>query len=96
LNNHFNLSYQRSYEVPEGKKGKDPVYYEMGSSVLKNKLGITDPLKAVEEETIGFIQSQMILTEKLTKRTRFNEDYIKTYIGPPLVTSTHSQEFTEL
>ena len=71
------MSYQRPYELPEGKKGKDPLYYEMGSSVLKNKLGITDPLKAVEEETIGFIQAQMILTEKLTKKTRFNEDYIK-------------------
>ena len=48
------MSYQRPYETPEGKKAKDPLYYEMGGSVLKNKQGITDPQKAAEEETIGF------------------------------------------
>ena len=45
------MSYQRPYETAEGKQGKDPHYYEIGSSVLKNKLGITDPQKAAEEET---------------------------------------------
>jgi len=72
------MAYQRPYETKEEVRKKDPLYYEMGSSVLKNKLGITDPLKAVEEETIGFIQAQMILTEKLTKKTLFTEGYIKT------------------
>ncbi len=71
------MSYQRPYEVPEGKKNKDPHYYEMGSSVLKNKLGITDPQKAAEEETIGFIKAQVIFTGKLSKKTKFNEKYIK-------------------
>jgi len=37
------MSYQRPYETPEGKKAKDPRFYKMGSSVLKNKLGITGP-----------------------------------------------------
>jgi cell filamentation protein len=71
------MSYQRPYETPEGKKAKDPHYYEMGSSVLKNKLGITDPQKAAEEETIGFIKAQVIFTEKLKKKTKFNEKYIQ-------------------
>jgi hypothetical protein len=38
------MPYQRSYETLEGKTPKDPLFYEMGSSVLKNKLGITDPV----------------------------------------------------
>jgi cell filamentation protein len=71
------MSYQRPYEVQEGRKAKDPLYYEMGSSVLKNKLGITDPQKAAEEETIGFIQAQVIFTDKLTKKTKFDEKYIR-------------------
>jgi len=71
------MSYQRPYETAEGKLGKDPHYYEMGSSVLKNKLGITDPQKAAEEETIGFINAQVIFTEKLRKQTKFNEKYIQ-------------------
>jgi cell filamentation protein len=50
----------------------------MGSSVLKNKQGITDPELAAEQETIGFIQAQVILTNKLSKRTKFNSNYIKT------------------
>jgi len=50
----------------------------MGSSVLKNKQGITDPEIAAEQETIGFIQAQVILTNKLSKRTKFNANYIKT------------------
>ncbi|MCX6241558.1 MAG: Fic family protein [Bacteroidetes bacterium] len=71
------MSYQRPYEVPERKNAKDPLYYEMGSSVLKNNLGITDPQKAAEEETIGFIQAQVIFTGKLTKKTKFDEKYIR-------------------
>ena len=71
------MSYQRPYELPEGKNAKDPLFYEMGSSVLKNKLGITDPHKAAEEETIGFIKAQVIFTEKLSKKTKFNEKYIQ-------------------
>jgi len=71
------MTYQRPYEFPEGKKAKDPLFYEMGSSVLKNKLGITDPRKAAEEETIGFIKAQVIFTEKLSKKTKFNEKYIQ-------------------
>jgi cell filamentation protein len=58
-------------------KAKDLFYYEMGSSVLKNKLGITDPQKAAEEETIGFIKAEVIFTEKLRKNTNFNEKYIQ-------------------
>ncbi|MCX6250896.1 MAG: Fic family protein [Bacteroidetes bacterium] len=71
------MSYQRPYEVPEEKKTKDPIYYEMGSSVLKNNLGITDPQKAAEEETIGFVKAQVIFTRKLSKKTKFNEKYIQ-------------------
>ena len=71
------MSYQRPYEVPEGKKGMDPLFYEMGSTVLKNKLGVTDPQKAAEEETIGFINAQVIFTKKLSKTTKFNEKYIQ-------------------
>jgi cell filamentation protein len=71
------MSYHRPYETPDGQKHKDPAFYEMGSSVLENKLKITDPLKAAEEETIGFIRAQVAFTEKLSKRTRFNEKYIK-------------------
>jgi len=71
------MSYQRPYETKEEQTDKDPLFYEMGSSVLKNKLGITDPLKVGEAETVGFIKSQMVLTKKLTKKTRFNESYIK-------------------
>jgi len=71
------MSYQRPYETPEGKNIKDLLYYEMGSSVLKNKLGITDPQKASEGETIGFINAQVIFTEKLSKKTKFNEKYIQ-------------------
>lgn len=71
------MSYKRSYEHLEGETAKDPLFYEMGSSVLKNKLGITDPQKAAEEETIGFIRAQVIFTEKLSKNTRFNEKYIQ-------------------
>jgi cell filamentation protein len=69
--------YQRPYELPKGKTAKDPLFYEMGSSVLKNKLGITDTQKAAEEETIGFIKAQLIFTEKLSKKTKFNEKYIQ-------------------
>jgi cell filamentation protein len=71
------MSYQRPYEIPKGKKTKDPLYYEMGSSVLKNKLGITDPLMAAEQETIGFIKAQVVFSEKLTKKTKFNSAYIQ-------------------
>ena len=71
------MSYQRPYETPEEKTGKDHLYYEMGSSVLKNKVGITDPQKAAEEETIGFINAQVIFTQKLSKRTKFNSAYIQ-------------------
>jgi len=71
------MSYQRPYETPEGKKAKDPLYYEMGGSVLKNKQGITDPQKDAEEETIGFIKAQVIFTEKLTKKTKFNSTYLQ-------------------
>jgi len=71
------MSYQRPYETSEEKMARDPHYYEMGSSVLKNELGITDPLKAAEEETIGFINSQVVFTEKLTKKTKFTEKYIQ-------------------
>lgn len=70
------MTNHRPYETQEGKKEKAPLFYEMGSSVLKNKLGITDPLKAAEEETIGFIKAQVIFTEKLSKKTKFNEKYI--------------------
>ena len=71
------MSKERPYEVSEGMELNDPLYYEMGSSVLKNKLGITDPPKAAEEETIGFIKAQVIFTEKLSKKTKFNEKYIR-------------------
>ena len=49
----------------------------MGSSVLKNKLGITDPQRAAEEETIGFIHAQSIFSQKLRKQTKFDEKYIR-------------------
>ena len=49
----------------------------MGSSVLKNKLGITDTQKAAEEETIGFIHAQVLFSNKLTKKTKFNSTYIQ-------------------
>jgi len=49
------MTYQRPYEFSEEEIIKDPLYYEMGNAVLKNKPGIIDPLKAAEEETIGFI-----------------------------------------
>ena len=71
------MPYQRSYEAFEGKTLKDSLFYEMGSSVLKNKLGITDLQKAAEEETIGFIKSQVLFTQKLSKRTKFNAAYIQ-------------------
>ena len=71
------MSNPRPYEVSEEKKANDPLYYEMGSSVLKNNLGIIDPQKAAEEETIGFIQAQVIFTDKLTKKTKFDEKYIR-------------------
>jgi cell filamentation protein len=76
-NKPINMSYHRPYETAEGKQVKDPHYYEMGTSVLKNKLGITDPQKAAEEETIGFINAQVIFTGKLKKQTKFNEKYIQ-------------------
>jgi len=71
------MSYKRPYETPEEKKAKDPPYYEMGSSVLKNKLGITNPQEAAEVETIGFIGAQVIFTKKLKKNTKFTEKYIQ-------------------
>jgi cell filamentation protein len=71
------MSHQRPYENPEEKEFKNPLFYEMGSSVLKNKLGITNPQKAAEEETIGFIQAQVVFSEKLTKNTMFNSSYIQ-------------------
>ena len=71
------MSYQRSYESSEEEIIKDPLYYEMGSAVLKNKLGITDPQKAAEEETIGFINAQVFFTLRLRKRTKFNSAYIQ-------------------
>ncbi|MCX6243334.1 MAG: Fic family protein [Bacteroidetes bacterium] len=71
------MSYQRPYENLEEKDRNDPAYYETGSSVLKNKLGITDTEKAAEEETIGFIRAQVMFTAKLTKRTKFDQKYIQ-------------------
>ena len=71
------MATKRPYEVSEGKELKDPHFYEMGSSVLKNKLGITDPEQAAESETIGFINAQVIFTNKLSKRTKFNQKYIR-------------------
>ena len=71
------MSYQRPYETPERKKVKDPQYYEMGSDVLKNKIGITDSLIAAEQETIGFIKAEVVFSKKLTKKTKFNSVYIQ-------------------
>lgn len=71
------MTYERPYEVPNESLKRDSLFYEMGSSVLKNKLGITNHSKIAELETIGFIKAQVILTSKLTKRTKFNEAYIK-------------------
>jgi len=71
------MSLERPYEVPERKLITATHYYEMGSSVLKNKLGITDPKRAAEEETVGFIQAQAIFSRKLTKQTKFDEKYIR-------------------
>jgi cell filamentation protein len=71
------MSYQRPYETPAGQTSKDPKFYEMGSDVLKNKMGITDPLKASEQETIGFIKAEVVFSKKLTKKTRFNSIYIQ-------------------
>jgi cell filamentation protein len=71
------MTYERPYEVPDESLKRESQFYEMGSSVLKNKLGITDHSKIAELETIGFIKAQVIFTNKLTKRTKFNEAYIK-------------------
>jgi len=71
------MTYERPYEFPYESLKRDSLFYEMGSSVVKNKLGITDPSKIAELETIGFIKAQVIFTYKLTKRTKFNEEYIK-------------------
>jgi cell filamentation protein len=71
------MSYKRPYETPERKTSKDPQYYEMGSDVLKNKIRITDPLKASEQETIGFIKAEVVFSKKLTKKIRFNSVYIQ-------------------
>jgi cell filamentation protein len=71
------MTYERPYEVPDESQKRDSLFYEMGSSVLNNKLGIIDPSKIAELETIGFIRAQVILTNKLTKRTKLNEEYIK-------------------
>ncbi len=56
------MSGKRPYESPEEKVKKDSLYYEMGSAVLKNKLGMTDPQKVSQEETIGFIKAQVLFT----------------------------------
>jgi cell filamentation protein len=67
----------RPFEIPDNEFSRDPNFYEMGSDVLKNKLGITDWLTMSKEETIGFINAQVILSQKLTKKTKFTEAYIK-------------------
>jgi cell filamentation protein len=71
------MTISRPYEFPEGSDKKGPLFYEMGSTVLKNKLGITDPHVAAREETVGFINAQVLLTQKLSKRTKFTEKYIR-------------------
>lgn len=71
------MTNSRLYELPDGVKPKDPLFYEMGSTVLKNKLGITDPVIAAGEETVGFINAQVLLTQKLSKRTKFTEKYVR-------------------
>lgn len=51
------MDYKREYQQSSDKI-KDVLFYEMGSSVLKNKLGIIDQNKMDEEETIGFGEIQ--------------------------------------
>ncbi len=69
------MDYKREYHQTSDKI-KDIRFYEMGSDVLKNKLGITDQEEIHKEETIGFLTAQQQLINELTKRTKLTTKYI--------------------
>ncbi|KXH85099.1 Fic/DOC family protein [Chryseobacterium kwangjuense] len=54
------------YRIPEGE-----------SEILSNKLGLKDPQDIAISEFEGFLQAEIILTENLHGRTRFNTKYIQ-------------------
>jgi len=69
------MEYKRAYQY-SSEAMKNVSYDEMDSGILRNKLGITDQRILNEEETIGFLAAQKRLTDELTKRTKFNANYI--------------------
>jgi len=63
---------KRNYEVPN----YDGSYQEIGTDVLRNKLGLSDVYDIQVQESIGFAKSYKQFSDKLSKRTRFTAKYI--------------------
>jgi len=63
---------KREYDIPDYRGN----YTEVGTSVLRNKLDITDEYEIQVQETIGFTKAYRHFANELTKDTVFNNVYI--------------------